>query len=257
MGKSCLATTLVIIALLFCWQMSAEAGQNSEATVHIDLDTATADVQTSRTASVDDIFDVDIVIKGAVNLKAFNLVVTFPEAILEIQDAGFTEGDLFPDPNVSLEYPEGKSFFMEDLDTPGKAQLTGIIMSSDDAVTGEGVLFRMRCKVLSTEQAVLQFLAEDIQVLQDSTGARPEAIDDPVALGTASGATINGTPCDINGDGFRSIIGDVPPFVDCVYFGNCPPDVGNRCDINGDGFTSIIGDVPPFVDCVYFGNCPE
>jgi hypothetical protein len=60
---------------------------------------------------------------------------------------------------------------------------------------------------------------------------------------------------DWNGDGIVSIVGDVPPFVDCVYFGNCPPDYVPLCDCNGDGICSIIGDVPCFVDCVYFGNC--
>jgi len=66
---------------------------------------------------------------------------------------------------------------------------------------------------------------------------------------------------DWNGDGIVSIIGDVPPFVQCVYFSNClawPEEqllaVG---DCNGDGIISIIGDVPCFVDCVYVGNWPE
>jgi hypothetical protein len=68
-------------------------------------------------------------------------------------------------------------------------------------------------------------------------------------------------PHDWNGDGIVSIVGDVPPFVDCVYFSNCPDwpeaqllQVG---DCNGDGILSIVGDMPCFVDCVYFGNCPE
>ena len=66
---------------------------------------------------------------------------------------------------------------------------------------------------------------------------------------------------DWNGDGIVSIIGDVPPFVNCVYFQSCPDVPGNQLlsigDCNGDGILSIIGDVPCFVDCVYFGNCPE
>ena len=64
---------------------------------------------------------------------------------------------------------------------------------------------------------------------------------------------------DGNGDGIRSIIGDVPGFVNCVYFGNCPAGIDPIAvgDGNGDGILSIIGDVPPFVDCVYFGNCED
>ena len=63
---------------------------------------------------------------------------------------------------------------------------------------------------------------------------------------------------DWNGDGIVSIVGDVPPFVQCVYFGNCPGGVDTIAvgDCNGDGFLSLIGDVPCFVDCVYFGSCP-
>jgi len=66
-------------------------------------------------------------------------------------------------------------------------------------------------------------------------------------------------PHDWNGDGIVSIVGDVPPFVDCVYFGNCPEgiDVIAVGDCNGDGIVSIVGDVPCFVDCVYFGDCPD
>ena len=62
---------------------------------------------------------------------------------------------------------------------------------------------------------------------------------------------------DWNGDGIVSIVGDVPPFVNCVYFQSCPDGVDTIAvgDCNGDGILSIVGDVPCFVDCVYFGNC--
>ncbi len=63
---------------------------------------------------------------------------------------------------------------------------------------------------------------------------------------------------DMNYDGFVSIIGDVPPFVDCVYFMDCYcPAPGCICpgDCNASGFLSLIGDVQCFVDCVYFGDC--
>jgi hypothetical protein len=67
-------------------------------------------------------------------------------------------------------------------------------------------------------------------------------------------------PYDWNDDGIASIVGDVPPFVDCVYFGDCPVWLQEKLlcvgDCNGDGILSIVGDVPCFVDCVYFGDCP-
>lgn len=64
---------------------------------------------------------------------------------------------------------------------------------------------------------------------------------------------------DWNGDGIISIVGDVPPFVDCVYFQNCPGGIDPIAigDCNDDGILSIVGDVPCFVDCVYFGTCPD
>ena len=65
-------------------------------------------------------------------------------------------------------------------------------------------------------------------------------------------------PWDMNYDDFVSIIGDVPPFVDCVYFSDCIcPGPGCLCpgDCNASGFLSIIGDVQCFVDCVYFDDC--
>jgi hypothetical protein len=63
---------------------------------------------------------------------------------------------------------------------------------------------------------------------------------------------------DWNGDGIVSIVGDVPEFVNCVYFNHCPNDVDPVAvgDCSGDGLISLVGDVPCFVDCVYFGNCP-
>ena len=65
-------------------------------------------------------------------------------------------------------------------------------------------------------------------------------------------------PFDWNNDGIVSIVGDVPPFVDCVYFQNCPTNIDPVAvgDCSGDGIVSIIGDVPCFVDCAYFGTCP-
>ena len=81
---------------------------------------------------------------------------------------------------------------------------------------------------------------------------------------TLTATYINANPTvllhDWNGDGIISIIGDVPGFVQCVYFDNWPSDVDPIAvgDCNGDGIISIVGDVPGFVDCVYFQkNCPK
>ena len=73
------------------------------------------------------------------------------------------------------------------------------------------------------------------------------------------GFTAGGGLHDWNADGIVSFVGDVPPFVDCVYFQDCPGGVDPIAvgDCNDDGILSIVGDVPCFVDCVYFGNCLE
>ncbi len=65
----------------------------------------------------------------------------------------------------------------------------------------------------------------------------------------------------MNWDGFVSIIGDVPWFVQVVYFGDYAgyeqefpgKDPVLPGDFNGDGVLSIIGDVPGFVSRAYFG----
>ena len=60
-------------------------------------------------------------------------------------------------------------------------------------------------------------------------------------------------------DGIVSIVGDVPPFVNCVYFEGCPTEVDTVVigDCNEYELLSIVGDVPYFVDCVCFGSCPD
>jgi len=185
MCKSSLTSLVMIMALLFCCPTVAEAGQNSAATVHLDLDTAVGGIQTTCSAAVDDVFDVDIVINGAVNLTTFNLVVTFPQAVLEIQDAGVTEGDFLNKNGVT-------TTFLKDTATGGRVEVTGIVLGTitdEQAADGDGVLAHLRFKVLSTLQADLAFSAagSDTQLLRDNAGDT----DDPVALGNASGGTVN------------------------------------------------------------------
>lgn len=91
----------------------------------------------------------------------------------------------------------------------------------------------------------------------------------PVTVGSGQTTTQNiaftagGTTrlYDWNEDGVVTIVGDVPPFVQAVYFGNYPAGWSQEKilqvgDSNHDGVLSIVGDVPGFVNCVYFGqNC--
>jgi predicted outer membrane repeat protein len=91
-------------------------------------------------------------------------------------------------------------------------------------------------------------------------GGNPRMVGGRVDMGAYEYQGVTGSLHDWNGDGIRSIVGDVPPFVQCVYFGNCPDGVDALAvgDCNGDGILSIVGDVPCFVGCVYFQeNCPQ
>lgn len=90
-----------------------------------------------------------------------------------------------------------------------------------------------------------------------------DANDDNIAANQSLGFYRSCVLDDMNGDGFVSIVGDVPCFVDYVYFSaqqprpTCEGEVPCACDCNGDGFCSILGDVPCFVDCLYFSQCTQ
>ena len=81
----------------------------------------------------------------------------------------------------------------------------------------------------------------------------------PTWVFATDGPSVEVTLHDWNSDDIVSIVGDVPPFVDCVYSQNCPGDVDTIAvgDCNGNAILSIVGDVPCFVDCVYFDNCDQ
>lgn len=97
----------------------------------------------------------------------------------------------------------------------------------------------------------------DVYAIADTAGSIDETNEDNNTRMVAVEIGEPFVPFDMNYDGFVSIIGDVPPFVECVYFGNCPDEPDPVCpgDCSGDGFLSIIGDVPCFIDCLYYGNC--
>lgn len=93
---------------------------------------------------------------------------------------------------------------------------------------------------------------------------RDTTVTMPAANVTVTATYVDAAPgrklYDWNGDGIISITGDVPLFVQCLYFDNCPAGVDLLAvgDGNHDGILSIAGDVPCFVNCVYFGNgCPQ
>jgi len=101
-------------------------------------------------------------------------------------------------------------------------------------------------------------------LLVDQVGNRKSLSQDDLEASdfTAQFEVVNTLLHDWNGDGIRSIIGDVPGFVNAVYFNQYPDGWSQEKrlavgDGNGDGILSIIGDVPPFVNCVYFQNCGD
>ena len=173
---------LITAALVLCPHI-AEAGQNDAATVHIDLDTAIAGIQTSRNLATNEVFDVEIVINDAFNLIGFNLVVIFPQTILEVQSA--TEGAFLKSAGAST------TVFFPDLN-PGIAEVSSAIFGAipdSQAPDGDGVLVSLSFKVLSVQEANITFSISpsDLQALTDNSGIT----DDPVALGNANGAIVN------------------------------------------------------------------
>ena len=65
---------------------------------------------------------------------------------------------------------------------------------------------------------------------------------------------------DMNYNGSRDVIWDVPYFVDCVFWQICNcPEPGCLCpgDFNCDGYLSVAHDTGPFVDCNFWGICPD
>jgi uncharacterized repeat protein (TIGR01451 family)/uncharacterized repeat protein (TIGR02543 family) len=185
---------MVLLAGVACLSIQpVQAGENSAATVHIDLNSAIAEIQTTRVAAVNDVLDVDVVIRDAVDLIGFQVVVTFPPSILELQQNEVTEGEFLKRNGVP-------TYFTEPTFGSGKVEVTDVVMqasvSDAQAADGDGVLVHLKFKVLATGAAAIAFSTStaDTQLLRDNTKNPGGAdIDDPVALGHASGATVNPT----------------------------------------------------------------
>lgn len=90
-------------------------------------------------------------------------------------------------------------------------------------------------------------------VYQASTMVTMPAVNATVTA-TYMGQTPTGLLYDWNNDGIISIVGDMPAFVRCLYFGDYPEGVDPLVagDGNHDGKLSIAGDAQGFVESVYF-----
>jgi parallel beta-helix repeat protein len=167
-------------------------------------------------------------------------------------------GNIGDDPEFVREPSDGGDGWGDDLDTPDVDEGT------DDDYGDLRLSSGSPCIDAGDNGAQLltpEFMPTDMD-------GQPRLYDDPGTPDTGNGTAPivdmgtdefqpHGLSHDWNGDGIVSIVGDVPPFLDCVYFQNCPGDVDAVAvgDCNGDGILSIVGDVPCFVDCVYFGDC--
>jgi hypothetical protein len=129
---------------------------------------------------------------------------------------------------------------------------------SDIMVTG-GSSLTFATSNWDTYQTVTLSVAQDVEPLNGSATIRCTALGLVDKDVTATQQDDTYVLHDWSGDGIVSIVGDVPPFVRCVYFGTCPDDMDTIAvgDCSGDGILSIVGDVPCFVECVYFDNCPD
>ena len=150
----------------------------------------------------------------------------------------------------------------------GDATLTGTV-----ALSGVGAVhFDVTQGVGSFSLAPAQTRIVKVRFCPTSAGAKSASLyitsndpdENPCEIPiTGSGEETGCLLYDMNYDGLVSIIFDVPPFVQVVYYGDYAwyeeqfPGRDPVCpgDCNGDGFLSIVGDVPCFVDCLYFGDC--
>jgi hypothetical protein len=169
-------------------------------------------------------------------------------------------GNMADDPELAREPDDGGDGWGDDLSTPDVDEGTNddygdLHLSSGSPCIDAGDN--------SAQLLAPEFMPTDVD-------NEPRLYDDPSTPDTGNGTPPivdmgtdeyqpHGLLHDWNGDGIVSIVGDVPLFVNCVYFQNCPGDIDPIAvgDCNSDGILSIIGDVPCFVDCVYFGNCPD
>ena len=169
-------------------------------------------------------------------------------------------------PTVTLE--NATTILAEDTDTSTRIKVADIVITDDglgtsalslsgaDAalfeVVGGNELHLIAGVVLDFETNPTLYVS--VEVDDAAVGSTP---DDTAAL-VIDIADESYLPNDWNGDGIISIIGDVPPFVEAVYFGQYPDWPQEKLlaigDVNGDGILSIIGDVPGFVNRVYFGQ---
>jgi hypothetical protein len=163
----------------------------------------------------------------------------------------------------------------------GQRSDTGLLEIVDSAVDGAlRISFNSATKVLTSSYSTDGTNWHVVQTQNISTGTYNWNMTDSstfcvMLVGGSGGVSLNsgqayfsnfqastvipggGMLDDWNDDGIISIIGDVPPFINAVYFQNYPAGWSQEKllqvgDCNHDGILSIIGDVPCFVNCVYF-----
>ncbi|MEN6575281.1 MAG: hypothetical protein ABFD90_02975 [Phycisphaerales bacterium] len=165
------------------------------------------------------------------------------------------ENDLDEDPNAyewEWAYGEGGGLLIEGLD-PDTAVLDLKVAVSNSGQAAS-FYYRINSDPSGWHLAVSHTLPGGVGRMYGMFDTFPT-----IGLDADCAQVANSSLHDWNGDGIISIVGDVPPFVQCVYFNTCPDDMDTIAvgDCNHDGILSIVGDVPCFVECVYFDDCPE
>ncbi len=189
---------------------------------------------------------------------------------LVFDDLGDPAGSGLAGVEVTLDDGVGGIFMTLTGDTPAGVWSIADVPLGSYTVTATlaGTCFQRVVDAVGTAHApfLLQVDADATVDLLAFTGACDDGLDatceDTCSAGSCRGTT---DACcklyDINGDGIVNVVGDVNPLVECLFFGNCGPDVcpttGCLCRIDCDcsGFISLVGDVPCFVDCLFFGDC--
>ena len=139
-------------AILGGFPTAAGAGVNASARLVVDLDPATEGLQAARSLGINTEFDVDLVAQGVSDLHGVNFNLTFEAAKLQLVKVGgkvvregpFLGTNAAGDPTVFLGTLDGSTL-----------NVSTAILGQNFGVDGEGVLARLRFKVLAAGSSTL------------------------------------------------------------------------------------------------------
>ena len=145
MNKSVTSVLLALILSLSMLIGMANAGENAQAKIAVDLNPSTSDtVETTRQAALGGVIDVDIVAQDVSNLDSFDLKLLYNPFKLKVNPGTVVAGP-FLNSQVN-----GDSFFKVDLTQPGRIGISNSLPGQDSgaAPDGAGVIAKAQFTVI-------------------------------------------------------------------------------------------------------------